>query len=125
MLATNEKEDFEMSTEIRDAKGQSVRVGDTLKFTSFDLNGRHSAYKIATGEDAVNLQGLINEYDGVIVERPPLYKDETLAEVGHKVKRTDTDVIKEIIRIDTSTRQVWFKKGGFEWLEDMKNYQEV
>lgn len=55
----------------------------------------------------------------------PTYKNNQVVEVDHKVKRADSDVIKEIIRIDTSTRQVWFKKGGFEWFEDMKNYQEV
>jgi len=55
----------------------------------------------------------------------PIYKNGSTVEVGHKVKRADTDAIKEIIRIDTSTRQVWFKKGGFEWFEDMKNYMEV
>lgn len=55
----------------------------------------------------------------------PTYKNNQIVDVGHKVKRAGTDVIKEIIRIDTSTRQVWFKKGGFEWFEDMKNYQEV
>lgn len=55
----------------------------------------------------------------------PTYKNNQVAEVGHKVKRADSDVIKEIIRIDTSTRQCWFKKGGFEWFEGMKNYEEL
>lgn len=55
----------------------------------------------------------------------PLYEDGFVANVGHKIKHTNSDSIKEIIRIDSNTRQVWYKKGGFDWFEDMKNYQEV
>lgn len=55
----------------------------------------------------------------------PLYSNGWVADVGHNVKRANSGSVKEIIRIDTSTRQVWFKKGGFEWFEDMKNYSEV
>lgn len=55
----------------------------------------------------------------------PLYKNNKHANVGHNVKRANSDSVKEIIRIDTRTRQVWFKGGGFEWFEDMKNYNEV
>ncbi len=55
----------------------------------------------------------------------PIYKNNKHADVGHNVKRANSDSVKEIIRIDTRTRQVWFKGGGFEWFEDMKNYNEV
>lgn len=55
----------------------------------------------------------------------PLYKNNKHANVGHNVKRANPGSVKEIIRIDTRTRQVWFKGGGFEWFEDMKNYQEA
>ena len=55
----------------------------------------------------------------------PCYKNGSIAHVGHNVKRANSDSIKEIIRVDLRTRQVWYKKGGFDWFEDMKNYQEV
>lgn len=55
----------------------------------------------------------------------PIYKNNKHAGVGHNVKHANSDSVKEIIRIDTRTRQVWFKGGGFEWFEDMKNYQEA
>lgn len=58
------------------------------------------------------------------MSRPP-YKNNKHANVGHNVKRANSGSVKEIIRIDTRTRQVWFKCGGFEWFEDMKNYNEV
>ena len=51
----------------------------------------------------------------------PVYVNGKKAEVGHFVS---TNIgMKEIIRIDSNTRQVWFKTGGFEWFENMKKYR--
>lgn len=53
----------------------------------------------------------------------PIYKNGSAVEVGHTVIKDNAP--KEIIRVDSRTRQVWYKKGGFDWFEDMKNYMEV
>ena len=65
-------------------------------------------------------------HDSIKIDRKsiPVLASTKLAEVGDLITN-GKDALKDIIRIDTSTRQVWFKKGGFEWFEDMKNYQEV
>lgn len=55
----------------------------------------------------------------------PTYSNGKNVKVGHKVKCPNSNSIKEIIRIDSGTRQVWFKGGGFDWFEDMKYYQEA
>ena len=54
----------------------------------------------------------------------PIYETGRNVEVGH-ICYTKDQLSKEIIRVDTNTRQVWFKKGGFEWFEDMKKYRRV
>lgn len=53
----------------------------------------------------------------------PIYKNGSAVEVGHTIIKDNAP--KEIIRVDSHTRQVWYKKGGFDWFEDMKNYMEV
>ena len=54
----------------------------------------------------------------------PILASTKLAEVGNWITN-GKEALKEIIRIDSRTRQVWYKKGGFDWFEDMKNYMEV
>ncbi len=43
--------------------------------------------------------------------------------VGNNVMRDQR--IETIIRIDTNTEQVWYKNGGFNWFEEMKNFIQI
>ncbi|UNM96898.1 hypothetical protein MMG00_03335 [Ignatzschineria rhizosphaerae] len=56
----------------------------------------------------------------MMIKKQPIDRNGHLVNVGSSLMRNqewDT-----IIRIDENTEQVWYKKGGFNWFEEMKNF---
>ena len=56
----------------------------------------------------------------MMIKKQPIDRNGHLVNVGSSLMRNqewDT-----IIRIDENTEQVWYKNGGFNWFEEMKNF---
>ncbi len=55
-----------------------------------------------------------------MIKKKPIDRNGHVVNIGSALKRNDA--WDTIVRIDEKTEQVWYKNGGFNWFEEMKNF---
>lgn len=56
----------------------------------------------------------------MMIKKQPIDRNGHVVNVGGSLMRNEK--WDTIIRIDEDTQQVWYKAGGFNWFEEMKNF---